>query len=103
MTQRRYPVLEDVQAMLDPLPQRVHDSDPMPSPHEESCGCSFCTPKQTERIPLDQWWNEPAQIAHLYRWLKMRDRLPEDTADFIAHARSWERDYADLVMWAGPA
>lgn len=52
---------------------------------------------------FDPWWTDVRSIARLYRWLRMRDRLPEDTADFIANARSWEQDYEDMCMWAGPA
>lgn len=72
---------------LDPRPLRPHDS-------EEDIN---------ENIPFDQWWNEPRQIARLYRWLKMRDRLPEDPADFIENAWTWQQDFDDMCMWAGPA
>lgn len=86
---------------LDPEPQNVHAGD-LEGAHPESCYCTECWGKRSP-IPFDPWFNEPKQIAKLYRWLKMRDRLPEDPADFIEHAETWAQDYADMCMWAGPA
>jgi hypothetical protein len=51
-------------------------------------------------IPLPRaaspWWEDPAQLAELWRWLEERGMEPTDPPHFMEHPWRWDSDYQDM-------
>jgi hypothetical protein len=44
----------------------------------------------------DPWWEDPAQLAELWRWLEERGMEPTDPPHFMEHPWRWDSDYQDM-------
>lgn len=45
------------------------------------------------------WHQQPVRIARLLRWLILMGERPENIADYIEHAETWQRQYEEMQIF----
>lgn len=52
-------------------------------------------------IPWLQWYEDPNELARLWRWLVDNNEAPEDPAAFMENPTSWEADFVEMCEQIG--